>query len=192
MEYIDEKIIPLKMEQKELIPMSLETGYYINGILEKFIRTELFEEKLTAILPASFVDMPMQIRELKYPSSARPQRIKTNLEGNVNFAFSILDNPGSLSGKEAANNFRMVLSRTNPAMNFYEFVTEDTQEGMEVTCFDFTSFGMDDQIYHQMCLAADKGKIIQGVFCCPERSRYDWKDAAKEVFLNLELNKKAL
>lgn len=35
MEYTDEKIIPIKMEQNEQqIQMTLENGYYINGKLE--------------------------------------------------------------------------------------------------------------------------------------------------------------
>ena len=37
----DEKIISLKMEQLEQqAPRSLEHGYYINGVLEKFVKEE--------------------------------------------------------------------------------------------------------------------------------------------------------
>lgn len=192
MEYTDEKIIPIKMEQKEQqIQMSLENGYYINEKLEKFVKTELFDKQVSVFLPESFVDMPEQISELKYPSTSRPQIIKSNLECNVNFLFNILDNPDGLTGREVANNFQLILAKTNPSMRNHEFTTEKAQNRLEITFFDFTSYGVDEQIYNFMCLAASGGKIIQGVFNCPERGRSDWKDAVKEVFLNLEMNREA-
>lgn len=190
MKHIDEKIIPLKMEQKEQIPMSLNEGYYINGKLIKFENTDLMDHKLSVLLPEEFVDMPAQIKELKYPSSFRPQIIKTSLDCKVNFSFSILDNPENLSGRQTANSFQTVLSNTNPSIRFYEFKSEKTGNNLEMTYFDFTSFGVDEQMYHLICLTSFRDKIIHGVFNCPERDKNNWNSAAKEVFLSIELNKK--
>jgi len=88
MDYIDKKIIPIKKEQEiQGIEMSVKNGYIINGTVETFVRTELFEQQLAVYLPESFVDMPELIMNLKYPSTSRPKIIKTNLECNVNFLF---------------------------------------------------------------------------------------------------------
>lgn len=111
--------------------------------------------------------MPVQISELKYPSISRPKIIKSNLECKVNFLFNIRDNPDGLTGREAANNFQLILAKTNPSMRNHEFTTEKAQNGLEITFFDFTSYGVDEQIYNFMCLVASGGKIIQGVFNCP-------------------------
>jgi len=191
MEYTDEKIVLLKMEQREQqMEMSLEDGYYINGKLEQFSLTKLFDEQISVYLPQTFVDMPEQISALKYPSSFRPQIIKTNLECNVNFLFNILDNPDRLTTKQAANSFRQVLAKTNPAMKINEIKAEKKGEVLDIICFDFISYGVDEQIYNFMCLVAFGGTILQGVFNCQESSRFDWKNAVREVFLNLKINSK--
>lgn len=184
----DEKIISLKMEQREQqTPMSLDEGYYINGKLEKFIKTELFDKQVTAFLPESFVDMPEQICVLKYPSLSHPQIIKTDLACYVNFLFNRLDNPGGLTGREAAGSFAMSLTRTNPSIKISRITKEITQKELELTFFDYTSYGMDAQIYNLVCMAASGGRIIQGAFNCPEQSRFDWSKAAKDAFMHLEV-----
>lgn len=194
MEYTDEKIIASKMEQKSKIPMSLDAGYYIDGKKVNFKATALFDSKLLISLPEAFIDMPLQIQELKYPSSFRPQMIKTNLGGDVNFAFSILENEDAMTGNDIANSFCMTLTRTNPSIHIYDLNRESTKEGVEMTFFDFTSYGVDQQLYSLIGLAVAQGKIIQCTFNCLERSRYQWSDAARDVFLSLEvgdLNKPA-
>lgn len=184
----DEKIISLKMEQKEQqTQMSLDDGYYINGTLEKFIRTELFDKQVIAFLPESFVDMPEQIRVLKYPSDFRPQIIKTDLACRVNFLFNILDNSGGLTGREAAGSFFITLKKTNPSIKISKLTTEITQIGMEIASFDFISYGVDAQIYNMVCLVVSGNKIIQCTFNCPEQSQSDWREAVKDVFLHLEV-----
>lgn len=191
MEYLDEKILPLIMRQKEQqVHMSLEDGYYINGKLEKFVKTELFDKKISLFLPESFVDMPEQISDLKYPSSFRPQIIKTNLECSVNFLFNILENPHGLDHMAVANSFQMILEKTNPALKIHESATEKIAGKIEAVCFDFTNFGVDEQIYNYMCFIKTGGSIIQAVFNCPVPHRFQWIPIAKEVFLAMEIDLK--
>ena len=189
----DEKIISLKMEQLEQqAPRSLEHGYYINGVLEKFVKTEIFVQRFWICLPESFVEMPEEVSCLKYPSSARPQIIRTNLECTVNFLFNRLDNPDGLTGKEAAESFGSILSRTNPAIRIRESGEETGDSGIELYSFDFTSFGMDDQIYHVMDFFVTGGCLIQMGFNCPLRLQGEWKPVAKEVFRTIEVGKTTL
>lgn len=186
MKHMDERVIPLKMELQENVPMSLTEGYYIDGKLETFTKADIFEEQFRVYIPDSFVDMPAQVKELKYTSSFRPKVIKTNLDCSVNFAYSILDNPDNLTGEDAAKSFRAVLAQTNPAITFKSFFTERTRGDLEVSCFEFISFGLDDHIYNLICLISFHGHLLQGIFNCLERDMYDWEKAAKEVFINIE------
>ncbi len=187
MQYIDERIIPLKMDYREKqTPMSLETGYYINGKLIKFARSELFDKQIIVYLPEDFVDMPEQICALKYPFSPRPQIIKTSLTCHENFLFNILDDPGGLTGSEVAHSFAMLLTRTNPSIRIDEFMTEMTPAGLEATFFEFDHYGVDAQIYNLISLTVIGGRIIQSAFNCPKQSKFDWNKAAKDVFLHME------
>ena len=190
MDDIDEKIISLKMEAGENVAMSLEDGYYLAGKIELFEKTELFDQRVFVYLPKSFVDMPDQVKELKYPSAFRPQIIKTNLDSSVNFAFNIFEHStGSNEGVEIiANGFRTALRQSNPAITFHQTVSKMIQENYDMTLFDFTSFGLDQKIYNLMCILSIEGQFIQGIFNCLERDKEQWEKAAQEVFLSVEID----
>ena len=76
--YIEEKIIPMKLETDNSISMSLEDGYYISGKLETFTKALYFNDTASIYSPSSFIDMPDEIKEIKYPTKFRPEIIKTN------------------------------------------------------------------------------------------------------------------
>jgi len=88
--YYDKQIIPLKVRSSEAEAMSLDTGYYIEGRLETFIKVQHFDDLLSIYIPESFIDMPDEIKEIKYPTNFRPEIIKTNLAGDVNLSISLL------------------------------------------------------------------------------------------------------
>jgi len=51
--YIDEKIIPMKLETDNSISMSLEDGYYISGKLETFTKALYFNDAASIYTPFS-------------------------------------------------------------------------------------------------------------------------------------------
>ena len=87
--YIDEKIIPMKLETDNNISMSLEDGHYISGKLENFTKALYFNDSVSIYTPLSFIDMPDEIKEIKYPTKFRPEIIKTNLAGDINLSLSL-------------------------------------------------------------------------------------------------------
>lgn len=52
--YIDEKIIPMKLETDNSISMPLEGGYYISGKLETFIKTLYSNDAASIYTPYPF------------------------------------------------------------------------------------------------------------------------------------------
>ena len=52
--YIDEKIIPMKLETDNSISMSLEDGYYISGKLETFTKALYFNDTASIYTPYPF------------------------------------------------------------------------------------------------------------------------------------------
>lgn len=189
MEELDKRIVSMKMEMKEHELMSLHDGYYVDGELITFSKTKLFDDRISVYLPDSFVDMPIQVIQLKYPSLMRPQIIRTNLMTNVNFTFSLLENPEFITSADSIHGFRNVLSRTNPAICASDCKNELTSNNIELSYFDFISFGLDEHIYNFSCMMSASEKLLQGSFNCLEREMRDWKILAKDVFLNLEILK---
>ena len=67
--YYDKQIITLKVRSSEAESMSLDTGYYIEGRLETFSKGQYFDDLLSIHIPESFIDMPDEIKEIKYPTN---------------------------------------------------------------------------------------------------------------------------
>ena len=90
-EFFDEKILEYRRRARKEKYSTLETGMYIKDELVKFERQKLFHDKLSIMLPTTFVDLPSNLAKIKYSSEQRPQIIKTSLDTTVNWGFSLLN-----------------------------------------------------------------------------------------------------
>lgn len=186
MEYIDEKILELRKKAKMEEYKNLEQGIYVKEELLEFKRIELFDKKMSIMLPTTFLDMPSSLAKIKYPSEQRPQIIKTNLNTDVNFTFSLYNIPiKSGETKEAAKQFQMTIKKINPANIFYELVEEPLGETF-ISWFDFKSFAIDECLYNLMYVTPIEGHILHGVFNCFYRDAIEWKDCVHKVLLSIQ------
>ena len=119
--YYDKQIIPLKVRNSEAESMSLDTGYYIEGRLETFSKEQYFDDLLSIYIPESFIDMPKEIREMKYPTNFRPEIIKTNLAGDVNLSISLLKVGEDTEVKTLVTDFKSLLSKAHTGIKFLEY-----------------------------------------------------------------------
>ena len=153
--YYDKQIIPLKVRNYEAEAMSLDTGYYIEGRLETFSKEQYFDDLLSIYIPESFIDMPDEIKEIKYPTYFRPEIIKTNLAGDVNLSISLLKVGEDMEIKTLVTDFRNLLAKAHNGIKFLEYDEFDNDGFVKMYCFDFIIPGIDERIYHKTGL----GKI---------------------------------
>ena len=153
--YYDKQIIPLKVRNSEAEAMSLDTGYYIEGRLETFNKVQHFDDLLSIYIPESFIDMPKEIREMKYPTNFRPEIIKTNLVGDVNLSISLLKISEDMEIKTLVIDFKNMLSKAYTGIKFLEYDELEKEGCVKMYCFDFIIPGIDERIYHKTGL----GKI---------------------------------
>lgn len=187
MEYLDEQIIKQRQRQKNAEgDIYSEDGVLIGGDMVKFRECRLFQEKVSLWLPESFVDMPMKIARVKYPSEQRPQIIKTDLLGSTNFAFNLFDKPiKPTQMKSAADGMRDIIKKVNPANVFYEDGVEplgDTQ----LAWFEFKGHGIDTQIYNIVYITSIGGKLLHGIFNCAIADRDEWRGPAFQVIRSIK------
>ena len=183
---MDEQIVKLRRQNKLENLDIYKDSININGELIVFEEIELFEGKISLWLPASFVDMPTKIARLKYPSEQRPQIIKTNLLGDINFAFNLFDK--KISPKQiqsAADEMRAALKKLNPANVFYREKTEEFGD-TNLSWFEFKGYGLDAQIYYIIFLTSIGSNLLHGVFNCSMENMEAWKDAAFQVIHSIE------
>lgn len=188
--YIDEKIIPMKLETDNNISMSLEDGYYISGKLETFTKALYFNDSVSIYTPSSFIDMPDEIKEIKYPTSFRPEIIKTNLAGDINLSLSLLEEGKDADIETLQSDLRSLLSKAHKGIRFLEAKKLNKEGFVEINCFDFILPGIDEKIYHMMGMGKTDRQIIQVIFNCREPDANAWKKAVIDIFENIELIRK--
>ena len=188
--YIDEKIIPMKLETDNSISMSLEDGYYISGKLETFTKALYFNDSVSIYTPSSFIDMPDEIKEIKYPTNFRPKIIKTNLAGDINLSLSLLEGGKDADIETLLSDLRSLLSKAHKGIRFLEAKKLNKEGFVEINCFDFILPGIDEKIYHMMGMGKTDRQIIQVIFNCMEPDANAWKKAVIDIFENIELVRK--
>ena len=183
--YYDKQIIPLKVRSSEAEAMSLDTGYYIEGRLETFSKEQYFDKLLSIYIPESFIDMPDEIKEIKYPTNFRPEIIKTNLAGDVNLSISLLKVGEDMEIKTLVTDFKNLLSKAHNGIKFLEYDELEKEGCVKMYCFDFIIPGIDERIYHKTGLGKIGRETVQVMFNCREPLSWTWKKAVNDILQNI-------
>lgn len=184
--YYDKQIIPLKARNSEAETMSLDTGYYIEGRLETFSKEQYFDDLLSIYTPESFIDMPKEIREIKYPNNFRPEIIKKNLVGDVNLSISLLKVSEYTEVKTLVTAFKNLLSKAHAGIKFLEYDEFENEDCVKMYCFDFIIPGIDERIYHKTGLGKIGRETVQVMFNCSEPLSWTWKKAVNDILQNIK------
>lgn len=183
--FFDEKILEYRRRARNEKYNTLETGMYINNELMLFSEVELFNNQVSIKLPDSFVDMPLGLAKIKYPSEQRPQIIKTNLDTTVNFSFNLFNT--RIKDDEIADattQFKDIIARLNPAYVFYHFVIEG--EPRKIGWFDFKSYCVDANVYNVVYLTRVKNKLLHGMFNCLYKDAVEWQDVLLQIMKSIQ------
>ncbi|AYB00463.1 hypothetical protein [Lachnoanaerobaculum umeaense] len=188
--YYDKQIIPLKVRSSEAEAMSLDTGYYIEGRLETFRKEHYFDNLLSIYIPESFIDMPDEIKEIKYPNNFRPEIIKTNLAGDVNLSISLIKVSEDTEVKTLVTDFKNLLSKAHNGIKFLTYDELEKEGCVKMYCFDFIIPGIDERIYHKTGLGKIGRETVQVMFNCREPLAWTWKKAVNDILQNIKLVRK--
>ena len=184
--YIDEKIIPIKVSNTDESQQSLEEGYYISGRLETFSKEKYFEGLISAYVPDSFINMPDEVKEIKYPTNFRPDIIKTNLSGDIDLSFSLLTNVEKIDVEVMAVDFINLLRKSHKGVKLGDLNYLSKEGFMEIIYFDFTLMGVDERLYHLIAMGEVNEKVLQVTFNCRENDIYKWQRAVMDIVGSIE------
>ena len=187
---VDEEILAIKKSVEDNSLASLKEGYYVSAKLETFTKAPYFNDTVSIYTPSSFIDMPDEIKEIKYPTNFRPEIIKTNLVGDINLSFSFFEDNEDVDIETLVKDFKNLLSKTHKGIKFLDSTKLKKECCIEMHCFDFILPGIDEKIYHMIGMGKAGKKIIQTIFNCREIGANTWKKAAKDIFQNIELIRK--
>lgn len=184
-EFLDEKILEYRRLARKVQYSNLDTGMYIQDELVQFERVDLFQKKMSIMLPTTFVNLPSNLAKLKYSSEQRPQIIKTSLDTTVNIGFNLINEKLLDSQIEALMiQIKSALKRMNPAFPFFDSRIE--KEPIALGWFEFKNFGYDKDVYNLMFITRIDGKALHGVFNCPYEDALEWRDAAHQMMASIK------
>jgi len=183
MEHIDEKILDfINKAEKEIEVKSICDGpVKIGDKYYEFEEREFFDGNLKVHIPNTFEEMAQNLKELKYPSSQRPQIIKTDETGSININFTPIDSElDEESVEELKDGMKAIIKKLNPSNVFYTDGVEEV-DGKNIGYFEFKSSAIDDFIYNIMFFFEFKGETMMGAFSCLYSDYKDWRDIAFQI-----------
>ena len=181
-DYLDEKILAQRQAKEREKHKTLADGMYVKGALITFKRIPLLNETISIVLPDSFIDLPKDMADIKYPYLNRPQIIKTSPDTRVNYCFSHFPNEKLLPDQTLAvvEQMKLISKRVNPSLQFMKVESlENTY--FSTSWYDFISNTIDGQLYNIVFLASVKDTLLHGLFNCPYDDHEEWQPVALQM-----------
>ncbi len=170
----DEKLIDDRHLERINRFTSIETGIYVEGELLQFCETKMFDNEVGIFLPSAFMDMKPEDVKRKYFSEQRPEIIKTNKDGTVNFTFSMVEREIKPEQLEyVIQEFYLVLKRFQPMSVCLEDGTE-LDHDVPFAWMEFISTALDDNLFNMLIIYPVGKKLLMVMFNCPFEKRLDW------------------
>lgn len=186
MDNSDLEVAKMLNEHKTKAYGSLEEGVYIKEKLYEFERVSLFEDKFSIMLPKDFVDMPENIKKMKYLAEQRPKIIKTIPTGGIDIGFSLLD--VTMTDAQLSQVFwhsKNAIRKLNPANVMME---ESVIKGNNklLIWMDYISPALDGQMYNIMFLANLGEYSYHGIFNCAISEMEIWKEVIRAILASIQ------
>lgn len=187
---IDEKILEI-LNSEESKSQNINDGQVkIGNRYYEFEERSFYDDNVKLLIPKDFIDMPQHLREIKYPSSQRPEIILTDESSSINIMLNRIDSSlNEEQVKELTDGMKAILKKVNPANIFFTDGIEKVDE-KNIGYFEFKSPAMDGFIYNLMFFFEFEGKTVMGTFCCRYDEYKDWREVAFQVMKSLRVTKK--
>lgn len=189
-EHMDEQIryiINQAEEQEQINSQNIYEGVTIDDKYYEFHEVGFFDDKMKLYIPTSFFDMPAELAAMKYPSSDRPQIIKTDDTGSINITLNLI--PNNIEDEQipvVKEGVKVFLSRTNPSYLFLEEGVKTIEE-KTVSFFEFKSPTLDNPLFNLMFFVELEHNVIMGVFNCLYREHMAWRPIAQQIIESVRI-----
>ena len=160
---------------------SIETGIYIDGELIQFQETMLFNNELGVSLPSTFREMTKDEAKKKYFSEQRPEIIRSNEDGSINFCFNMIDKSIKEDQMEGViHEFYRVLKRFQP-MSVCLDTGSELEDEAPSAWMEFISNALNENIYNVLIIYPAGDRLLMIMFNCPFEKRIPWSNCLSLV-----------
>lgn len=171
----DEELAEKRYWERRKKYTGTDTGIYFEDELLEFVEVCIFK-KAGVLIPAAFQDMTPEEARKKYPSEQRPQIIKTNKSGSVNFAFNLLEQKLEEEQLEAVlQDFLRVMKRLHPTNICLNMESGRKNERYTpYASMEFTSTAINENLYNMIVISPIEEELLMMLFNCPFEQRTEW------------------
>ncbi|MCX7749292.1 MAG: hypothetical protein N2645_20730 [Clostridia bacterium] len=190
MEHIDEKVLEIINNTEHQQQNICEGQVKIGNRYYEFQERAFYDNRVRLFIPKDFKDMPQHQRELKYPSSQRPEIIQTDETGSINIMLNRIDS--SLTEelvRELKDGMKAIIKKVNPSTTFFTDGVEKVAD-KNIGYFEFKSPALDVFVYNLMFFFELDGKTVMGTFSCRYDEYEEWREAAFQVMKTVRVTKK--
>lgn len=191
MAFADEEIARILNEaEQSMVPRSIIDGpVKIGKRYYEFKQQSFYEDKVSVYLPEDFEDMPQSARSIKYPYEQRPEIIKSDELGSINFTFKRIDHElEDELVEELTIGMKSMIQRANPSHVFYESGVVDAS-GKPIGFFEFKNIVIDGSLFTIMYFLEFEGQILMGTFCCRYEEYPEWREIAYQAIRTITVVK---
>lgn len=181
MKYGDEDIISSLNNYKKYVYGDIHDTLYIKEIPYSFKRCSFFNKKLNVMIPVRFIDMPNEIKKIKYSRIINENVIKTNNNFTIDIVFELVDKYEEYLDLETEmENQLKLLKEVQPLYCIYEN-SIDIINNKKVCWYDFRSSAIDCQLYNLFFIMEIDNKLLIGKFICNIIKAEVWKKVFLEI-----------
>lgn len=170
----DKQIAEQRYWEKRKKFTGIGTGIYSRDELLEFREFRLFSGKVGVILPVVFNDMEIEEARQKYHSEQRPEIIKTNSDGSINFAFNLVGQADPNRKPETIIfDFRRMMKLLHPT-NICLNIDSKPDAPCPYAWMEFTSCAVNENLYNMLSLYLIGDELLMMMFNCPLEERTEW------------------
>lgn len=193
MNFMDEEIIEMtkharqkkrteNMENQLLqtdIVKAIQAGQLtIDNQIIDFAEFHFYDDQIRMYMPTTFVEMEPDLKDIKYPSSRRPDYIYTSESTSINVTMKIMEQ--QLQEEELADfteTMMTILQKLQPDAEMLDIGMQEVN-GLQIGYFDFISKALDNKIYNLMFLFLAGDKVVTGSVNCLKKEMDIWQPIA--------------
>lgn len=152
-----------------------------------FERRTILDERVSVLMPESFVIMPLELAEKKYPAIQRPDEIYTNNDTSVNFCVSLKNDKATNEDIPRAKD--MIQQAVMRMHSGSKVISSEIigAKGIKIAYFDFCSAAIDTDIYNMMFFLSVDNRIVVGSFNSPWQNMDVWKPVIEQILETVEI-----
>ncbi|MFJ7662792.1 hypothetical protein ACIQXW_10360 [Lysinibacillus sp. NPDC097162] len=206
MNFMDEEIIEMtkharQKKRTENIENQLLQTDVVKGIkagqltiddeIIEFAELRFYDNQIRMSIPTAFEEMETDLKDIKYPSSRRPDYIYTSVSTSINVTMKIMEQQLQEEELEDFTETMMtILQKLQPDAEMLDSGMKEVN-GLQIGYFDFISKALDNKIYNLMFLFIAGDNVATGSVNCLKKEMNIWQPVAYGMLETIAIENKS-